>query len=94
MEPTTEPIGTADSISPPPGNRLPGVPRTRVRPPAPTPAALDEYDTSKYIGFSRPFLRRTRRTGGGPPFILVGRTVRYIVSDLDHWLASRRRLKA
>jgi excisionase family DNA binding protein len=36
-------------------------------------------------------LERWRHTGGGPPFVKVGRAVRYRLSDLEAWLAQQRR---
>lgn len=62
------------------------------------PAALDEAGAARYIGFSREFLRQSRshgvRTGRtpGPPYVRIGRSVRYIVADLDAWLLAHRRV--
>jgi len=36
-------------------------------------------------------LKRWRRTGTGPPFVRLGRTVRYRRSDVDAWLKQQRR---
>lgn len=35
-------------------------------------------------------LANLRHQGGGPPFVKVGRNVRYDRRDLDRWLSSRR----
>jgi predicted DNA-binding transcriptional regulator AlpA len=52
---------------------------------------ITEKDTSKYTGMSRSFLRIARMRGkGGPPYIKIGRAVRYDIRDLDQWLADRR----
>jgi predicted DNA-binding transcriptional regulator AlpA len=49
-------------------------------------------EAALYIGMSESFLRQSRmdrvrenRTPG-PPFIKIGRAVRYLVEDLDIWL--------
>lgn len=34
-------------------------------------------------------LQAWRHRGGGPPFVKVGRLVRYRLSDVESWLASR-----
>ena len=55
-----------------------------------------EPEAARYIGMSRSFLRQSRCYGdrpghtGGPSFIKVGRSVRYLRSDLDEWLAAHR----
>src|SRR4051794_8665787 len=49
-----------------------------------TPAAAD------YLGYSEATLEKKRLTGGGPPFIRLGRTIVYDTRDLDSWLAARR----
>jgi hypothetical protein len=57
------------------------------------PHALDETAAATYTGLSVSYLRASRlenpRTEG-PPFVKAGRAVRYLVSDLDAWLTSRR----
>jgi hypothetical protein len=37
-------------------------------------------------------LEKLRVTGGGPPFIRLGGSVRYQVDDLEAWIAAGRRL--
>ncbi|MFT5718250.1 MAG: putative DNA-binding transcriptional regulator AlpA [Oleiphilaceae bacterium] len=55
---------------------------------------LTEIETSKYIGMSRSYLRQARMEGNrdnrtpAPPFIKIGRSVRYVIEDLDCWLDS------
>mgnify|MGYP006134351399 CR=1 FL=1 len=57
-----------------------------------TPRALSELDAAKYIGMSRSFLAQSRMDGNrdsrtpAPPFIKIGRSVRYLREDLDLWL--------
>ncbi|EIO5099436.1 helix-turn-helix transcriptional regulator [Vibrio parahaemolyticus] len=53
-----------------------------------------EQETALYIGMSRSFLRQARMEGqrknrtAAPPFIKIGRAVRYLKEDLDQWLDS------
>jgi len=61
--------------------------------------ALSEIETAEYIGMSRSFLRQSRMEGNrenrtpAPPFIKIGRAVRYLREDLDNWLNSFTRLQ-
>jgi len=61
--------------------------------------ALTEQETSEYICMSRSFLRQSRMEGNrdnrtpAPPFIKIGRAVRYLKDDLDNWLNSFNRLE-
>jgi hypothetical protein len=59
------------------------------------PVALHERDAATYIGMSVGFLRAarlTRRRGAaGPPYLRIGRSVRYRVTDLDAWLDTKTR---
>lgn len=54
--------------------------------------ALTELEAAKYIGMSRSFLAQARMDGvrdnrtPAPPFIKIGRSVRYLREDLDNWL--------
>ena len=60
--------------------------------------AYTEQETSAYIGMSRSFLRQARMEGQrknrtvAPPFIKIGRSVRYLKEDLDRWLDSQTKL--
>jgi predicted DNA-binding transcriptional regulator AlpA len=60
------------------------------------PAAMREAEAAAYIGMSRSFLRQSRMNGPRerhappPPFIKVGRTIRYLRADLDAWLQKFR----
>ena len=55
---------------------------------------LTEIETAQYIGMSRSFLRQSRMEGNrtnrtsAPKFIKIGRSVRYLIEDLDNWLDS------
>jgi hypothetical protein len=41
--------------------------------------------------FSTSYLEKLRVVGGGPPFIKVGKAVRYKLADLDTWLEEQKR---
>lgn len=61
------------------------------------PELLDERESARYISMSPAFLRCGRSTGTvgnrtpSPPFLKLGRAIRYDRRDLDEWLAARRR---
>ncbi len=61
-----------------------------------TPQTLTERQAAIYVGMSIPFLRQSRvdgnRTGHtpAPPWLKIGRSVRYMIDDLDQWLQSNR----
>lgn len=42
------------------------------------------------FGLSRRFLEIAAVRGDGPPFIKIGRSVRYQVADLSAWISARR----
>ncbi len=54
---------------------------------------LPDREAAIYIGMSESWLRQSRVTGNpdAPPFLKIGRSVRYLRSDLDIWLEHRRR---
>lgn len=57
---------------------------------------INEAEAARYIGMSRAFLRRTRMEGAlprrtaGPPFVRIGRAIRYAVDDLDVFIDQHR----
>lgn len=55
--------------------------------------ALTSAETTQYINMSESWLRQSRMNGSSdaPPFIKIGRSVRYLRDDLDAWLEQRRR---
>ena len=67
---------------------------------APKPRALAERDAAIYAGVSTAYLRqarmlqrgtgRTAITTPGPRFVQIGRSIRYLIDDLDSWLESHR----
>jgi predicted DNA-binding transcriptional regulator AlpA len=54
-------------------------------------AALSERDAARYIGMSESWLRHGRlyQADTVPPHLRLGRSVRYLVSTLDTFLAER-----
>jgi predicted DNA-binding transcriptional regulator AlpA len=56
--------------------------------------AFSETEASEYIGMSRSYLRQARSNGDrpgrtpAPPYVRIGRTIRYRQVDLDTWLES------
>jgi predicted DNA-binding transcriptional regulator AlpA len=50
---------------------------------------MSEREVAKEIGFSVFWLQRSRVVGGGPPYIKLGRSVRYPVANLVQWLSSQ-----
>jgi predicted DNA-binding transcriptional regulator AlpA len=51
-----------------------------------------EAEAASYTGMSRSFLRQDRMNGQrenrthGPKYIRIGRSIRYLIEDLDAWL--------
>jgi len=58
---------------------------------------LTDPEAATYLGVSISFLRQGRMEGRratrspGPPFIKMGKAIRYDLQDLDAWLAANRR---
>lgn len=61
--------------------------------------ALTENQAATYIAMSRSFLAQSRMDGNrgnrtpAPPFIKIGRSVRYLREDLDRWLDAFMKLE-
>ena len=56
---------------------------------------LNERAAAAYIGMSVSYLRLSRVRGStkctsAPPFVRMGKVVRYLPADLDAWIESRR----
>jgi predicted DNA-binding transcriptional regulator AlpA len=52
-------------------------------------ALLNERDVSALIKLSIRTLQRLRYVGGGPRFVRLHGSVRYRLTDLEAWIASR-----
>lgn len=50
----------------------------------------DESAISKRLNCETKTLQAWRSRGGGPPFVKVGRLVRYRPQDVEAWIESRR----
>ena len=48
-------------------------------------------EAANYIGLSVSTLNKLRCFGGGPAYLKLGRCVFYSITDLDAWVAERRR---
>jgi excisionase family DNA binding protein len=48
-------------------------------------------EAAEYVGIASSTLEKLRVTGGGAPYIRIGRVVLYDPDDLDAWLAAHRR---
>lgn len=56
-----------------------------------TPSQLiAEPDAAAYMGYTVSALRAWRRFNRGPAYVRVGRSVRYLPSDIEAWLAKNR----
>lgn len=53
-------------------------------------ALLNESSVAKQLRCEVKTLQAWRCRGGGPPFIRVGRLIRYSPDDLQRWIESRR----
>jgi predicted DNA-binding transcriptional regulator AlpA len=51
--------------------------------------ALDERQVAELINISVSLLRKWRRLQDGPPWVKLGRVVRYLETDLRAWLEAR-----
>jgi predicted DNA-binding transcriptional regulator AlpA len=66
-------------------------PRPEPAPPIPKGAALlTPRQASEITGMSEAWFTKQRWKRKGPPFIRIGRAVRYVETELLQWLAERR----
>lgn len=52
-------------------------------------ALLDQTHVAKILGTTTKFLEARRCRGGGPPFVRVGRLIRYAPESVQAWIRSR-----
>jgi predicted DNA-binding transcriptional regulator AlpA len=62
------------------------------KPPVPTTTVLTPKEAAKLIRFSLSWLAKARMRGDGPPYIKLGRSIRYTEAALLQWMKSRQRL--
>ena len=53
---------------------------------------LTAIEAGRLLKVSLSWLAKARMRGDGPPYIRVGRSIRYALPDLIQWKNSRRRL--
>lgn len=62
----------------------------------PNQRLLTEADAARYLAVSRAFLRKSRMDGirqghaPPPPYVKIGRMIRYEIDSLDSWIAAHR----
>lgn len=56
------------------------------------PVYMTTPEAAAYLSLSKQWLEISRHKGDGPPYIKLGRAVRYSRADLDDWMAGRRRV--
>jgi hypothetical protein len=65
-----------------------------IDPSKPTAAGLtpklNVRQAARYLGLSKSYLDKLRLTGGGPPFLRLGRRILYDHGDLENWAAKHR----
>lgn len=61
-----------------------------VADPTETEHAVDEREAAKIVDYTPAAMRLWRREGRGPAFIRVGRSIRYLPSDLRDWQRAHR----
>jgi hypothetical protein len=62
--------------------------------PAAIEPLLDDHDLERITGRARSSWQKARLTGDGPPFIRLGRLVRYRRDDFEGWLADHSSLRS
>ena len=50
------------------------------------PHLLSQKELCEYIGKSQAWAERARLEGSGPPFLRLGRSIRYRASDVQDWI--------
>lgn len=54
------------------------------------PEIMPEAQVADFLGLSLKGFRNYRRSGAGPPYCQLGRSVVYRRADVESWLLSRR----
>jgi len=66
--------------------------RTPQRPAVPAIVLLTPKEAAKLLKVSLSWLAKARMRGDRPPYIQIGRAIRYSEAALIHWMKSRQRL--
>ena len=56
--------------------------------PSEDPRFVDTKTVARRGSFHPDYLRKLRRTGCGPPYLRIGRTIRYCIRSFDKWMRS------
>jgi len=59
---------------------------------SPIPNVLTPKEAAYRLKFSVSWLAKARMRGDGPPYIRIGRSIRYTEAALIQWMKSRQRL--
>jgi predicted DNA-binding transcriptional regulator AlpA len=62
------------------------------KPATPTFTLLTPQEVAARLKVSVSWLAKARMRGDGPPYVLIGRSIRYPEADLIQWMRSQRRL--
>ncbi len=62
------------------------------KPMAPIMVLLTAKEAARLLKVSLSWLAKARMRGDGPPYIQIGRSIRYAESGLIQWMKSRQRL--
>ena len=65
---------------------------TAQKPTAPIMVLLTPKEAAKLLKVSLSWLAKARMRGDGPPYIRIGRSIRYAEVALVQWMKSRQRL--
>jgi hypothetical protein len=65
---------------------------TPQKPAAPTIVLLTPKDAARLLKVSLSWLAKARMRGDGPPYIRIGRSIRYAEAALIQWMKGRQRM--
>ncbi len=50
---------------------------------------IDTVQAAKFVGLAKVTLDKMRLVGNGPPYVKMGKAVRYRIADLESWVEAR-----
>jgi predicted DNA-binding transcriptional regulator AlpA len=59
---------------------------------APSSVLLTQEEVAARLKVSESWLAKRRMHGDGPPYVPIGRSIRYLEADVMQWTRSQRRL--